>query len=198
MSDSLPLHRQVWTVPNLLSIGRLVCVPVFLWLIATDHRLWALWVLVGSGITDYLDGKIARKYGLVTRLGQLLDPAADRLYILSTIVALAWKSIIPWWLVAVLLVREVMVFALGPTLRKHRLPIPPVHFVGKSATFCLIYGFPLVLLGSLDNVWGHVARPIGWSFIWWGTVLYWLAGVMYVGQVRGMVRTRQQAPAEQQ
>ena len=143
VTDSLPLHRQIWTVPNLLSIGRLVGIPVFLWLMATDHRLWALWVLVASGITDYLDGKIARKWNLVTRLGQLLDPAADRLYILSTIVGTRLENLIPWWLVVVLLLREVMVFALGPTLRKHRLPIPPVHFIGKSATFCLIYGFPL-------------------------------------------------------
>jgi cardiolipin synthase (CMP-forming) len=191
VTDTVPLSRQIWTVPNLLSIGRLIGVPVFLWLMAGDHRLWAFWLLVISGVTDYLDGKIARRFNLVTRLGQLLDPAADRLYILSTIVALAWKNIIPWWLVVALLLREVMVFALGPTLRKHRLPIPPVHFIGKSATFCLIYGFPLVLLGSLDNTWGEVARPIGWSFVWWGTVLYWLAGLMYVGQVRGMVqRTR--------
>lgn len=196
MTDTLPLRRQIWTVPNLLSIGRLVGVPVFLWLMARDHPLWAFWLLVVSGITDYLDGKIARKFNLVTRLGQLLDPAADRLYILSTIVALAWKHIIPWWLVAVLLVREVMVFALGPTLRKHRLPIPPVHFIGKAATFCLIYGFPLLLLGSLDNPWGDVARPVGWSFVWWGTALYWLAGLMYVGQVRGMVRIYQKSQAE--
>lgn len=193
-TDALPLHRQIWTVPNLLSIGRLIGVPVFLWLMFADHRLWALWVLVVSGVTDYLDGKIARRYGLVTRLGQLLDPAADRLYILSTIIALAWKDIIPWWLVAVLLLRELMLFGLGPTLRRHGLPIPPVHFIGKAATFCLIYGFPLVLLGSLDNAWGDVARPIGWSFVWWGTVLYWLAGVMYVGQVRGMVQRASVAP----
>nr|WP_212756164.1 CDP-alcohol phosphatidyltransferase family protein [Flexivirga aerilata] len=182
------LRAQLWTVPNLLSVARLIGVPVFLWLIATRHDLWAFWVLVISGVTDYLDGQIARRFGQVTRLGQLLDPLADRLYILSTIVALAWRSMIPWWLVVALLAREVMVFALGPTLRKHQLPIPPVHFIGKAATFCLIYGFPLVLLGSLDNGWGHTGRVVGWAFVWWGTALYWLAGLMYVGQVRGMVQ----------
>lgn len=188
MTEQLPLRKQIWTAPNLLSIARLVGVPVFLWLIVGKHDLWAFWVLVASGVTDYLDGKIARKYNLVTRLGQLLDPAADRLYIVSTIIALAWRDIIPWWLVIVLFVREAFVFGFGPTLRKHHLPIPPVHFIGKSATFCLIYGFPLVLLGSLDNGWGHVAQPIGWAFVWWGTALYWLAGVMYAGQIREMVR----------
>lgn len=188
MEDPKSLLSQVWTVPNLLSIARLTGVPVFLVLMATHHDLWAFWVLVVSGVTDYLDGKIARMWGQVTRLGQLLDPLADRLYILSTIVALAWRSIIPWWLVVILVAREVMVFALGPALRKYNLPIPPVHFIGKAATFCLIYGFPLVLLGSLDNAWGHVARPIGWSFVWWGTALYWLAGAMYVAQVREMVQ----------
>ena len=190
MTNEAPWNKQIWTLPNLLSTARLVGVPVVLWLIFIHHDLWAFWVLVACGVTDYLDGKVARHWNLVTHLGQLLDPAADRLYIVSTIVALAWRGIIPWWLAVLLFAREAFVVALYPALRKNHLPIPPVHFIGKAATFCLIYGFPLVLLGHLDNPWGHTARPIGSAFVLWGTALYWLAGVMYARRVRNMVRQR--------
>ncbi|UIJ34044.1 CDP-alcohol phosphatidyltransferase family protein [Allobranchiibius sp. GilTou73] len=185
-----PVSHRIVTVPNMLSTARLVGVPIFLVLILQRHDLWALLVLVLSGVTDYLDGKIARAYGLVSRLGQLLDPTADRLYILSTLLGLAWRHIIPWWLVALLVLREVFVLALGPILQIHHLPIPPVHFIGKAATFNLIYAFPLVLLGQQHGVVGTVALPIGWAFVWWGTGLYWVAGVMYAEHVRQMVRNR--------
>ncbi|YAL81795.1 CDP-alcohol phosphatidyltransferase family protein [Dermacoccaceae bacterium W4C1] len=178
---------DIWTLPNALSALRLVGVPVFLWLILAEHDLAALIVLMASGITDYLDGKIARRFGLITRLGQLLDPLADRLYILSTLFGLAYRSVIPWWLVILLLSRDVLVLALGPLLRKYHLPIPPVHFVGKAATFNLIYAFPLLLLGIGDSLIADIARPIGWAFAWWGTALYWIAAALYALQVRSMV-----------
>lgn len=184
---------RIWTVPNVLSMLRLAAVPAFLVLLLLEYDLWALLVLVLSGVTDYLDGKIARHYGLVTRLGQLLDPAADRLYILSTLLGLAYRSIIPWWLVVALLVREVGVAALGPLLRHHRLPIPPVHFIGKLATFCLLCAFPLILLGQQEGIIGDGALALGWAFAWWGLGLYWMAGGMYAWQVRGMVLMRRAA-----
>lgn len=182
------VSNAVWTIPNALSALRLVGVPIFLWLILAEHDTAALIVLMASGVTDYLDGKIARRYGLISRLGQLLDPIADRLYIISTLFGLAVRSIIPWWLVVVLLARDVFVLALGPLLRRDRLPIPPVHFVGKAATFNLIYAFPLMLLGDGTGTLAEIARPIGWAFAWWGTGLYWIAGLMYAYQVRSMVR----------
>jgi len=190
VEDEPAPSTRIWTVPNVLSMLRLVAVPVFLWLLLEHHDLWAFFVLAASGVTDYLDGKIARHYGLVTRLGQLLDPAADRLYIVSTLIGLAYRSIIPWWLVVVLLAREIFVAGLAPVLRRHRLPIPPVHFIGKLATFCLIYAFPLILLGQQNGPIGDGALPLGWSFAWWGVALYWVAGIMYAWQVRGMVRQR--------
>lgn len=191
MTTSGPeVSNRIWTVPNALSFVRLLGVPFFFWLIIAEHDWWALFVLVLSGFTDYLDGKLARALGQTSRLGQLLDPAADRLYILATIVALAMRHIIPWWLVGVLLAREVFIACLGPVLRSHRLPLPPVSFIGKSATFNLIYAFPLVLLGEQAGAVGAVARPLGWAFVWWGTALYWAAGVLYAVQVRQMVRDR--------
>ncbi len=183
------VSNRVLTVPNALSLLRLLGVPLFLWLLLDGaHTSWAAVVLMGSGVTDYLDGKIARHYGLVTRVGQVLDPLADRLYILATLFGLGWVEAIPWWLVGVLLARELFIAALGPVLRAHHLPLPPVHFVGKAATFNLLSAFPLILLGQGESTAATVVLVFGWAFAWWGTVLYWVAGVMYAVQVRRMVR----------
>jgi cardiolipin synthase len=178
----------IWTVPNVLSMVRLVFVPIFLWLILTGQDNWAVVVLTLSGVTDYLDGKIARRYNLVTRFGQLLDPVSDRLYILSTLLGLAWREIIPWWLVAILVAREVFGTALLMVVRHYGYRALPVHFIGKAATFDLLCAFPLILLGQGDSMLAVVALPIGWAFAWWGTVLYWVAGVMYAIQTRDVVR----------
>ena len=104
-----------------------------------------------SGLSDYLDGKIARRFGLESRVGQLLDPLADRLYIATTLVGLAWRDIIPWWLVAVLVGREVLLAGVLAWIRRYGQTGLPVHFVGKAATFNLLYAFPLLLLGQGDG-----------------------------------------------
>jgi cardiolipin synthase len=180
--------QRVLTIPNVLSSLRLVGVPLFLWLIIAEHDGWALLVLMLSGVTDYLDGKIARRFGLVSRLGQLLDPLADRLYILTTLLGLAWRDIIPWWLVVVLDGRELLLVGLLGVLKRHGYLALPVHFIGKAATFCLLYAFPLLLLADGTGTLAEVARAIGWGFAWWGTGLYWVAGVMYVVQTVAVVR----------
>jgi cardiolipin synthase len=181
--------QRVLTGPNVLSSLRLVGVPVFLWLILSERDGWALLVLMLSGVTDYLDGKIARRFGLVSRLGQLLDPLADRLYILTTLLGLAWRNIIPWWLVVVLLARELLLVGLLGVLKRHGYLALPVHFVGKAATFCLLYAFPLLLLADGTGTVAAVARAVGWGFAWWGVGLYWVAGVMYVVQTVTVART---------
>lgn len=188
------VSSDVWTVPNVLSMLRLVAVPLFGWLIVAEHDGWALLVLMLSGFTDYLDGKIARRFGLVSRLGQMLDPLADRLYILSTLLGLGWRDIIPWWLVVALIGRDVLMAALGPVLRHYRLPLPAVHFVGKAATFNLLYAFPLLLLGDGSGTLAEIARPLGWAFAWWGTGLYWVAGLLYIRQVGQMVSRARDRP----
>jgi cardiolipin synthase (CMP-forming) len=184
---------RVWTVPNVLSMVRLVFVPIFLWLILTGQDNWAVVVLTLSGVTDYLDGKIARRYNLVTRFGQLLDPVSDRLYILSTLLGLAWREIIPWWLVAILVAREIFGTALLMVVRHYGYRALPVHFIGKAATFDLLFAFPMILLGQGDSMLAVVALPVGWAFAWWGTVLYWVAGVMYAIQTRDVVRVARAA-----
>jgi cardiolipin synthase len=172
---------------------RLVGVPLFLWLILRHHDGWAVVVLTLSGVSDYLDGKIARHYNLVSHVGQLLDPLADRLYILTTLFGLAWRDIIPWWLVAILVSREVFGTGLLLVVRHYGYRALPVHFIGKAATFNLLWAFPLILLGQGDNMLSAVALPIGWAFAWWGTALYWVAGVMYAVQTRDVVRAAKAA-----
>ena len=132
--------------------------PVFLWAILTEHDGLALALLFLAGLTDYLDGKIARKYNLVSRVGQLLDPVADRLYIVSTLLGLAWREIIPWWLVAVLFARELFMGVVVLIAKRHGWVGLPVHFAGKAATFNLLYAFPLLLLGEGDRHAGHDRR----------------------------------------
>lgn len=185
---------RVWTIPNVLSMLRLVGVPVFLWAILNSHDTLALVVLMASGISDYLDGKIARKFGLTSKLGAVLDPVADRLYILSTLLGLAWREIIPWWLVVVLLAREVFLTVLLLIARTKGLREMPVHFVGKAATFNLLYAFPLLLLADGDGTLATISRPIAWAFAWWGIVLYWVAGLIYVVQLRRYLAARTLQP----
>ena len=190
-----PVSSRVLTVPNALSALRLVGVPVFLWAILTEQDTLAIVLLVASGITDWLDGRIARQYGLVSRVGQLLDPIADRLYIVTTLLGLAWREIIPWWLVAVLLARELFMAVVVLIAKRHGWVGLPVHFAGKAATFNLLFAFPLLLLADGDGTWAHIAEPVGWAFVWWGTALYWLSGILYALQLRHLLATRRVVPA---
>lgn len=185
---------RVLTVPNGLSLARLLLVPVFAYLIVTREDGWALVVLAFSGITDFLDGYLARLWHQESALGTLLDPAADRLYILSTLLGLAYRELIPWWLVALVVARDVVLLAVLPGLARNGYGPLPVHFLGKAATFNLLYAFPLILLGEGSGVAAEVARPLGWAFAWWGAGLYWWAGLLYLRQVRGVVRSAR-APA---
>ncbi len=180
---------RVLTIPNLLSLMRLLGVPLFLWLLLGPHAdIAALVVLAASGASDWLDGKIARWLNQTSRLGILLDPAADRLYILATLVAFVARDIIPWWLAVVIIGRDAALGLCLPVLRRHRYGPPPVHYLGKAATFCLLYAFPLLLLAGRHGTVADVARPIGWAFAIWGTALYVWAGVLYVVQVVQLVR----------
>ncbi len=190
-SGSDPRDR-VLTIPNALSVARLLGVPVFLWLVLGPKAdAWAVALLIASALTDWLDGKIARALNQQSRLGEALDPAADRLYIAATLVGLAVRGIIPWWLVALLAAREVIVAAaLGVLRLRVGLGTLQVSFAGKTATLCLLYAFPLLLLGAYAGTWAEIARVIGWAFAIWGTALYWWAAVLYLVQARALVTGR--------
>ena len=181
-----PIPRVV-TLPNVLSVLRLVGVPVFVWLLLAEQDGWAVALLFASGLTDYLDGQLARRWNQVSRLGQLLDPAADRLYILSTLLGLAYRGVIPWWLAGLLIGRDAVLALTLPVLHHYGSGPLPVHFLGKAATFNLLCAFPLLLLGQVDGAAGAIALSLGWACAIWGSALYGWAGWLYLVQVRGVV-----------
>ena len=184
-----PAPSRILTLPNLISFARLLGIPVFLWLVlGPEADGWALAVLMVAGVTDYLDGALARRLNQTSRLGQLLDPIADRLYILAVVVGLALRGIIPPWLAVILPLRDVLLFALLPFLRTRGYSALPVHFLGKAATANLLYAFPLLLLGDGVGTLATLANVGGWALAIWGVGLYWWAGVLYAWQVRELVR----------
>ncbi|HTP16105.1 MAG TPA: CDP-alcohol phosphatidyltransferase family protein [Streptosporangiaceae bacterium] len=184
-------RQRILTIPNAISVARLAGVPVFLWLVlgvasqAADW--WAVGLLIASGLSDWLDGRLARALNQQSSLGEVLDPAADRLYIVATVIALAVRSIIPWWLVGVLGARELLLGFVLLVLRRHGYPALRVSFAGKAATLCLLYAFPVLLLGSHASGYAETARVLGWAFVIWGSALYWCAAVLYTVQARHLV-----------
>ena len=183
---------RVLTIPNIISIFRLAGVPVFLWLVlGPEADGWALAVLLLAGISDYLDGYLARRLNQMSKLGEILDPVADRLYILAVVIGLAWRDIIPWWLAVLLPARDLLLWGLVPFLRTRGYHALPVHFLGKAATANLLYAFPLLLLGDGDGVVAMLANVFGWAFAIWGTGLYWWAGLLYAWQVRKLLADRE-------
>jgi cardiolipin synthase (CMP-forming) len=188
VADDLTRDKRVWTVPNLISMARLAGVPVFLYLVlGPEADGWALGLLMLSGLTDYLDGYLARRFNQASALGEILDPVADRLYILAVVIGLALREIIPWWVALILPLRDLLLWGLVPFLRTRGYSALPVHFLGKAATFNLLYAFPLLLLGDGTGVVASLAEVFGWAFAIWGIGLYWWAGVLYAWQVRRLL-----------
>ncbi len=175
------------TVPNLLSVLRLAGVPLMLWLLlAGDHRgddVWAIVVLALGGISDWADGKLARLLDQYSRLGELLDPAADRLYILAALLALGLRGVVPWWAIGVLVLRDAVLAAALPALRRRGYGPPPVVYLGKAATFLLLWTFPLLLAGLQEGWFADLCRPTGWAVGIWGGALYLYTGVLYLIQM---------------
>ncbi len=186
---------RILTIPNALSVLRLALIPVFLWLVLAEQAdLAGVAVLTISGITDWADGVIARRTGQATRLGRLLDPLVDRLTIAATLIGLALRDLVPWWLVGLLAARELLLLALVPALRRRGLIALPVHYLGKAATFALYWGFPFVLVGAGTADWEQVLGALGWAFVIWGTALYWYAALLYLDQARRVLRAQPAAP----
>jgi cardiolipin synthase (CMP-forming) len=184
-------HR-VWTVPNLLSMVRLAGVPMFLWLVlGPQEDGWALVLLLLSGISDFLDGYFARRLNQYSQLGEILDPIADRLYILAVVVGLSLRDIVPWWVAVILPLRDALLWLLLLLLRARRgYSALPVHLLGKAATFNLLYAFPLLLLGDGVGTVATLAQVFGWAFAFWGIGLYWWAGALYGWQIYRLMRER--------
>ena len=182
---------RVLTLPNLLSFLRLLLIPLFVWLaLGPEADGWAFAVLAVSAVTDFLDGKIARHYQIVSRVGQLLDPIADRLYVVSTILVLAIREVVPWWLVVALVARDAFMLGVQLVMRRHQLPPIPVHYVGKAATVCLLFALPLWMLTTGEGTLADVARPLAWAFGLWGLAIYWWSAFLYAEQAHAIVSGR--------
>ena len=192
--------ERVLTVPNLLSLLRLLGVPLFLWLLlGPEADGWAIVVLAVGGFTDWADGKLARLLDQYSRLGALLDPAVDRLYILAALVALGVRGIVPWWVVAVLVGRDLVLGVCITVLRRMGYAPFPVTYIGKAATFLLLYAFPILLLGTQGGFWGTLAQPVGYAFAAWGVALYLWSGLLYLTQFGLAVRAgpaRSETPSD--
>lgn len=186
----MPDDGRVLTIPNLLSVLRLAGVPLFLWLLlGPEADVWAIVVLALGGISDWADGKLARLLNQYSRLGALLDPAVDRLYILSALVALGLRGIVPWWAVGLLVGRDLVLGAVLPVLRRRGYGPPPVVYLGKAATWLLLWAFPLLLAGLYTGWFPDVCRPLGWAFGVWGLALYLYTGALYLAQAALALRT---------
>ena len=185
--DELP---DRWlTIPNLLSVIRLALVPVFLWLLLGPKADgWALAVLVYSGVSDWADGKLARWLNQASRLGAILDPAADRLYTLATVVAFVLRDIIPLWFALVLVSRDLMVAVCIWVLRRNGFGPPEVTYVGKAATFNLMYAMPLLLIAQGGSDFATLVRPVAYAFVVWGSALFVWSGLLYLVQTRMALR----------
>lgn len=187
MEEELP--DRLFTVPNLLSILRLAGVPLFLWLLlGPKEDGWALVVLVVAGFSDWADGKIARWLNQTSKLGAMLDPAADRLYTLATVIAFVLRDIVPWWIAAVLVLRDVLVGVCLWMLRRAGFGTPEVTYIGKAATFNLMYAMPLLLLAQGGSDAATIVRPFAYAFAIWGGVLFIWSGLLYVVQTRQALR----------
>lgn len=170
------------TVPNGLTFLRALGIPLFIYLaLALEADGWAILTLAIGGATDYFDGKIARAWGQESRFGELADPAIDRLYIVATLIVLYLRDAIPVWVILLLIVRDIVLALVTLALAAKSLPSLKVTYLGKAATFNLLYAFPFLLLALSSNWYGTLAYIFGWSFAIWGIALYLFTGVTYFG-----------------
>jgi cardiolipin synthase (CMP-forming) len=180
---------RILTIPNLISFTRLLGVPLFLYLFLVPRAYgWAVLVLVIGGTSDWVDGYLARRLAQVSRLGELLDPLADRLYILATLIAFTLGGVVSWLFTGALLLRELVLIGCLVVLRRYGYGPLPVHYLGKTATFILLFGFPVLLLARASSAAAPIAGPAGWALAWWGLALYWAAGALYAIQTVRLAR----------
>jgi cardiolipin synthase len=167
-------------IPNALTLLRALGVPLFLYLfLIADEPILSFVVIALGGVTDYLDGKVARYLNQTSDFGAKFDPAVDRLYIAAVIIALANKDYLPWILVISILVRDFLLLLVIFYQKLRGIPFLSVTFLGKAATFNLLYAFPLLLLEDLAYI-GQACYIIGWAFAIWGTSLYFYTGLQYL------------------
>ena len=175
---------MILNIPNALTLLRALGVPVFLYLFLIEDQPIASFVVIAlGGITDYLDGKIARALKQTSEFGAKFDPTVDRLYIAAVIIAFAIKDYLPWPLVFAIIARDLILFLLIIYQKLRAIPFLEVSYLGKAATFNLLYAFPFLLLEEVSVI-GPWCFAAGWSFAIWGISLYFYTGIQYL--VKGL------------
>ncbi|CAB4899194.1 unannotated protein [freshwater metagenome] len=177
---------RILTIPNAITLVRALGIPAFLYAYLSAHKpVLSFLILVIGALTDYFDGKVARAMGQESKLGAALDPAIDRAYIAATVLALAIESVIPWWLLIILVARDLWLAGVLYFYRRRTGLLFQVTFLGKAATFNLLYAFPFLLVAGERGL-SRVCGIIGWAFVIWGVGLYLLTGIQY--SFSGLVR----------
>jgi len=192
LEDEYP-WGPVLTVPNAISLVRLLCVPVFVWLLfGLEDRLAAAILLAVLGATDWVDGYIARRFHQGTRLGQLLDPTADRIMLLVAVTCIAIDGAVPWWFAGITLVREGLVAMAALLLGAMGVRTFEVSWFGKTGTFLLMFSYPLFLAGHADIFWADQARILAWLCGIPGIAYALVSAVAYIPASVDAVRARRQ------
>ena len=192
--DTTSGDDRVVTIPNLLSVIRLLCIPLFLWLLfSREDRAAAAYLLGALGATDWVDGYVARHFNQVSNLGKVLDPTADRLLLGVGIVAVLIDGSVPRLIAVLVLVREVVVGLAVVALAAMGAARIDVTWVGKAGTFCNMFAFPLFLGGASDLSWHETAQALGWAFAIPGLVLSYFAAAAYVPLARKALAEGRQA-----
>lgn len=175
-----PGNSRVLTVPNVISFARLACLPLFCWLLfARNDRQPAAGLLVLLGVSDWVDGKIARRFNQVSELGKVLDPAADRLLVGTVVISMLIDESLPAALGLVIVAREVVVSVATIGLAVAGARRIDVQWVGKAGTFLLMTALPLFLLGESDPPWWGT-QTIAWIVALPGALLSYYAAFTYV------------------
>jgi cardiolipin synthase (CMP-forming) len=175
----------VVTLPNLVTVARLCCLPLFLWLLfGREDRAAAAWLLAGLGISDWVDGFLARRLGQVSELGKVLDPVADRLLFLVGAGGILIDGSVPTWFAVTVLVRETLVGGATVVLAALGARRIDVTWFGKAGTFGLMIAFPLFLAHNSDLSWADTAGILAWVAGIPGLALSLYAAVLYVPLAR--------------
>lgn len=199
MSGFPRVTKDDLTVPNAISAFRLLLIPVFVVLISRHQDLAALIVVAVSSVSDWLDGFIARRFNQVSELGKVLDPIADRWFIFVTFIALVLRGEVPWWLMAIVLFRDLVMLILVTVVARAGHKPMAVTYIGKAATLCLLVALPMFILAALTSESGslaEVSRTIAWIFASLGAVLYWLSAFQYFRKAAKIFGSREPAVSE--
>jgi cardiolipin synthase len=181
----------VLTIPNALTFLRFLGIPLFIYLaLSKNADGWAIFTLAVGGATDYFDGKLARALNQESKFGEIADPTIDRLYIVATLVVLYMRDAIPLWLILILVLRDLFMAGVALVLQLKGFAPLKVTYLGKAATFNLLYAFPFLLLALSDSWYGTAAFIFGWAFAIWGVTLYVGTAVGYFRTAIKTIRVR--------